>query len=222
MEQRAAVHCVHQRHRACHQRGHLIDDGESQSGHVSPYAVEGDTISITTRGLSLTVKSLDNSTLNLSGEISGTYSKAADNPDTFIKDHYVVLKVGDSWENESVSIKVNQFAFADEDGFATSEGTIISSYTNRYVVDVTVLNLTNDTVSGCGDYIINGNTIGSPAYMGTAISAKPLQEDYGLFSYEVSPQVKERVNSVELQVRYYTTGSSNEGFITPLIVIQQE
>lgn len=189
---------------------------------VSPYTVEGDTISITARGISLGVQSLDETMLNLSGEVSGTYSKTADDPSTFIKDHYVVLKVGDSWENESISIKVNQFTYSDEDGFVTSEGTIISSLTDQYVVDVSVLNLTSDTVFGCGDYIINGNTIGSSSYMGTAISAKPLQEDYGLFCYEVSPQVQERVSSIELQVRYYTTGSSNKGFITPLIVIQQE
>ena len=185
----------------------------------SPYTIEDNSVKITDSDKSISISSLSNDSVTLSGEIQGTFSKTADNPSDFIASNYVVLKPGDTWENESISVLIDQAVYADDNGFSTVKGSVYPTKTNQYVVEMTVLNLTEDTISGNGRFFMNGSATKSITLSGAAYGLGALQEDSALFSYEVSPQLKDRVNNLTLQFRYKTTTGDNGSYITPVLVV---
>lgn len=166
----------------------------------------------------ITLKSEDY--LMASGAIAGSYSKTDQDPATYMSENCVILFPGSEWSNSVVSVQVQQFAYADDDGFDTSYGSRFPTMTNQFCVECIIASLGDETIFSEGEFVINGKTK-APASVTAGFSINPFSYENTIFGYEVAPSALGSIEDIAVYFRYYQSGSNTKNYVTPLIIVRQ-
>lgn len=192
----------------------------SSTGIVTPYEVEGSKVTLTNFGRSYTVTSIDENALT-TDNTQGASHRLDEDPDTFIAEHYVALKPGEEWANETVSIKLQQFAYCGDGGYHTTNGSTYPTIVNEYGAECLVANLGNATIFDEAKFLVNGSTWTNASTL-AAPSIEPLQSESPVFLFKPADGVASSVASIQALVRYHVIDQNGQAsYVTPWIVLEQ-
>lgn len=195
----------------------------TKNGLYSPYTVDSESkkIKIALSNGSINVDALSGVSLTLSGDIRGTFKKTEEEASAYIAGNHIVLSPGLSWQNESVSITVNSFAYhAAGDIVMNHYGFEETQDESGYEVDCDFVNLSDATLDVEHEFSLNnGKTTASGSYK--LMSLTPYSEDWSFFRYQVAPAAKGSISSIDLRIRVFERSAGTHKYVTPWITIKQ-